>query len=152
MLKIYACHPLLQVHETFETSQVGSSSRAANVSFCCDDFEGDFQDPATDMQIVIFTWTGFHTLIWPGCIDYDKCVWVYIYTYASLHLWYPHLDCFALNLINWGNAHLNSFSKAVERGAGAWLRAVQLMEGIKGANLEPSLPTNNVPCEWRHWR
>lgn len=43
-----------------------------------------------------------------------------------------------------GNAHLNSLTRAT-RVTALWPRALQLVDGIQGAALEPSLPTKNVP-------
>ena len=46
-----------------------------------------------------------------------------------------------------GNAHLNSLTRATRatRVTALWPRALQLVDGIQGAALEPSLPTKNVP-------
>lgn len=150
---MHASSPSMQVHETFETSQVGSSSRAVLLR-CSNGFLREISriQLRTCRLICYFymNWISYTHLTRMHWL-WQMCIYEFISTHMRPFICGPNLDCFALNLIKWGNAHLNSFSKAVERGAGAWLRAVQLMEGIKGTNLEPSLPTNNVPCEWRHW-
>ena len=82
-------HPVLQVHETFANIQVGVAPVLPRCHLTAmflelEGFEGDFQDPAKDMQI---NFLFLHKLDFIHPFDSDVLIMINLYQFISIHLY-----------------------------------------------------------------